>query len=248
MVRALVVASLFAAATAHAQAPGEVTEGDAAPPLAPPGMMMGPPNTPVDNPCACGGSSFVPVMQNRWAVGLSFGSLGIAPRDQPDNPSKFAIGGLSLRFRATLHLEIEASFAGGKEKLADGTDGTRQVDTSTLGLRYRFAAERPWNWWVMAGIGSLSITQQGATDQERQDARKPMGQLGIGIERRFRHFAINAELRSIGIGPDQNQPQTLMGGVASMTTNQPPPPQPQPAPSSQGQSGGTLTLGASYYF
>src|ERR1041385_1765481 len=89
----LVTVSLFVAATAYAQAPGEVA------PTAPP------PTT--DTSCGGGGDVHESVMANRWAVGLSIGSLGISPKDQPDNKTEFGVGSLSFRYRATLHLEIE---------------------------------------------------------------------------------------------------------------------------------------------
>ena len=228
-----IAAVILASATAYAQAPGETP--------------MAPPPAPEANPCGC--TAQIPVMANRWAVGLSVGSLSIAPKDTPDNKTEFAIGELSIRYRATLHLELELALAGGQQKLQDGTQGDLEVNTGLLGLRYRFAAERKWNWWVGAGIGGISVTPTGATDQERKDAQRPMGALSIGLERRWSQFALHAELRGFGVGQRQQDaappPQTMPVAVGSGTTMQPPPP---PPPSSPDLSGGMLTLGASYYF
>jgi len=234
---------LLVAATAHAQAPGEVApEG----PIAPPGMAA-----PVAaDPCAC--SAGIPVMANRWAVGLSVGSLSIAPKDQPDAKTEFGVGELSLRYRATLHLELELALGGGREKLQDGSQGALETNVAMLGLRYRFAAQRPWNWWLGGSFGSISVTRNGATDQEKQDAQRPLGALAIGIERRWQRFALQAELRGFGVGPSQNQAKATPVTVPAGTTmpggsTMPPPPPPPTAPSDQ-QSGGMLTIGASYYF
>jgi hypothetical protein len=227
---------LLVAATAHAQAPGDMTP-----------MAYGPGAGPSAVEPVVVASDAIPVMANRWAVGLSVGSLSIRPKDAPDNKTDFAIGQLSLRFRATYHLEIELALGGGQEKLQDGTQGDREVSTGELGLRYRFAADRRWNWWLGGGIGSLSVTPVGATDQQKQDAQLPMASLSIGIEHRWHQFALDAELRGFGVGPrDASAAPPKAMPVASGTTMMDPPP-PSPAPS-QDLSGGTFTIGASYYF
>jgi hypothetical protein len=254
--RALIAASLLTAATAHAQAPGDGMDGQ---PMGPGGYVgtIAPPSLapPVtgQNPCGGGcGGGYEPVMARRLAVGLAVGSLSLAPQDQPDAKSEFSISELSLRYRATLHLELEVALAGGREKLADGTQGDREVNAAVAALRYRFNPERAWNWWVMGGLGGISVTSSQATDQERKDAQRKLGELGVGIERRFRRFALHAELRAINVAEDQNQGQPVkttyvMPGSGGM---QPPPPPPPPGigmPSSA-QSGGQLTIGASFYF
>src|SRR5690348_14546158 len=117
MVRVLAIATVIAAfaATARAQAPGEMA------PAVPP-----PPPQFVAN---CGSSS-IDVMANRWAVGLSVGSLSTAPKDTPDDKTQFGIGELALRFRATPHLELELAVGGGREQLSDGTQGDAEIHTT----------------------------------------------------------------------------------------------------------------------
>jgi hypothetical protein len=241
MVRLFVLASLFVAATAHAQAPGEMAPG---------------------NPCgSCdGGAVHESYMAHRWSVGLSVGSLSVAPKANPDNKTEFGIGELALRYRATQHLELELALGGGREKLADGTQGDREANFGVLGARYRFNPGARWNWWVMGGLGGISVASQYASDQERKATERPMGQLGVGLERRFERFALQIELRGVGVGKRDNsndvQPATGAGGAPGMTTTKAgtpvPPPPPLPPPNGmnapEGQSGGQLTIGASYYF
>jgi hypothetical protein len=174
--------------------------------------------------------------------------VSIAPKDQPDNKTRFGLGELSLRFRATYHLEVELALGGGREQLEDGTQGSRETNIGMLGLRYRFAADRHWNWWLGGSVGSISVTQNGATDQEKHDAQRPMGSLAIGVEHRWSQFALQAELRGFGVGDPKNQDQVKAAPVETMpgSTTQPPPPT-MTAPSDQ-QSGGMFTIGASYYF
>lgn len=232
MVRVLALATVLVAftATARAQAPGEVAP--AAPAAAP-------------QVSCSGGSGPIDVMANRWAVGLSVGSLSVAPKDTPDNKTQFGIGELSLRFRATPHLEIEAAFGGGREQLSDGSQGQAEVHTGLIALRYRFSPEHEWNWWVMGGVGGFSVAPHGSTDQQFQDAQRPMGTFGFGIERRFSHFALQAELRAVGVGQNKDQPKTQPVMGTAQTTTMPPPPA---STAAQNLSGGALTIGASYYF
>src|SRR5882724_10152117 len=87
------------AATARAQAPGEY-EGQ---PLMPPGYVQ-------PQPVAIAAPAHESVMANRWAIGFAIGHLAVAPKDSPDpsaDKTEFGIGELSLRYRATLHLELE---------------------------------------------------------------------------------------------------------------------------------------------
>ena len=242
----LVLASLVIATTsAYAQAPGEMEDGDLAPPGMAPVTVVAP--TP-------------PVRQLRWSVGLNLGSMNVAPHMQPENKSEFSVGQLALRYRPWRHLEIELALGGGQEKLPDGTDGGRQLSQSVLALRYRFNPNRPWNWWLMAGMGSFAVTNDGASDQERNDATQSTLQFGVGLERRWHHFALQVEIRAVGVAP---QDQATSGGGDVMVTDVPPnsgtdtntgvmqPPKDPPTyttPSRDGWKGGQTTIGASYYF
>ena len=249
MVHRLVIASLFIGATAYAQAPGDPDmDGGYAP-----GQV-----TPVVTTNPCGGCPYAAamstprnVMATRFAVGLSIGSFTLAPQDSPDAKDQFAVGQLSLRYRATYHLELELALGGGQEKLMDGTDGDREVQMAAIGMRYRFAAAQNWNWWIMGAIGEVSIASKYAADTERQDQQRPMAELGIGLERRFNHFALQAELRAAGTGETRaehdNPPMVGIddGGMGGAVKG--PSPSDPAAPKDQ-LSGGTFTIGASYYF
>jgi hypothetical protein len=191
-------------------------------------------------------------MATRLAVGLSIGQFSVAPKAAPDAKSEFGIGQLSLRYRATYHLELELALGGGQEKLMDGSAGDREVQMAALGLRYRFAAAQNWNWWLMGAVGAVSIASKNADDIDRKNAQRPMGELGIGLERRFNHFALQAELRATGTG--QTQADRQMVGVTTVDPNgmkvTTPPPNPTGTPTSSTDqlSGGMFTIGASYYF
>jgi hypothetical protein len=192
-------------------------------------------------------------MANRWAVGLSIGHMSLAPKDTPDNKTEFGVGELSLRFRATLHLELELAVGGGRQTLSDGTQGDLEAHTGMLAARWRFAPEHRWNWWLMAGLGGMSVVQHDATNQQVNDGQRPMAEFGVGIERRFHHFALQAELRGIGVGPQNNSSATpTMATPPGPSTSTSPasistPPTMMSTPDDH-LSGGQLTIGASYYF
>lgn len=183
------------------------------------------------------------VMENRWSLGLSLGSMGLAPDHMHDNQTDFAVAELALRFRATPHLELAIDSGGGQESSRDNSND-RQFNSVMLAARYRFMPEAAWNWYVTGGFGAAAVAGHDATDQQRQDAVQPMGMLGVGVERRFEHFALQAELRGISLAryttttvdaPAMTTPAAMTTTTTTTTT--------VPA-----QSGGSLTVGLSYYF
>jgi hypothetical protein len=229
----LLVATLVLAgstATALAQTPGD-SYGDAS---GAPGMVSPQPSVIVTAPVRN-------VMADRWAVGLSIGGVTMAPDNTPDQQTQFNVGELALRFRATPHLELELAIGGGDEKLSDGSQGDTQLTMAALALRYRFAIESDWNWWIMGGLGQAVIDSKNVTDGMQIDAdTRPMVELGVGLEHRWDHFALQAELKAVGMGErkgyDQPVPVDASGAPIGRVTNQ------------DTQSGGALTIGASYYF
>jgi hypothetical protein len=188
-------------------------------------------------------------MANRWALGLSVGQMSLAPEAQPDSKTAFGIGELALRFRATRHLELALSVGGGREQLEDNQQGDLEVNTAVIAARYRFRPEAAWNWFVMGGIGGASVARHDATQEEREDATRPLGVVGVGIERRFRRFALQAEARAIGIGEPEGATDAMAKPPAASEPNAMAEAMTAPpAAPSQKQSGGALSIGLSYYF
>lgn len=167
------------------------------------------------------------VMDRRWSVSASLGSLGLrADRDGADNVS-FGMLELAGHFRIRAFVDVGLSIYGG---------GATKGELSTGGLyidgRYRFLAERPWNLWALLSLGVASAADKDGSD----DAKRGRGsvRVGFGVERRFRAFALHAELRLVGIG--ENKDFT----PAAITPND------EVAKSKL--NGGSLTLGGSFYF
>jgi len=237
----LVLASLFVAATAYAQAPGDYEEGTGAPGMATPVVVV--PTAP-------------PPPIRRWSVGLGFGSLSLAPHSAPDVETQYSVGQLAVRYLATRHLEIELAFGGGSEQLEDGQKGDREVSQGVLALRYRFSPGRTWNWWVMAGMGSLAVTHTEATKQERDLAEQSTLQFGAGLERRWSRFALQLEFRAVGVKAHDAADAMPVGGTltdAGGMTKTPEMPVPPPGTTTtndagDGMAGGQMVITGNYYF
>lgn len=229
----LACASLLFASTAFAQAPGEYGTASGAPGMSEPVHV--PPAPPPPKP-------------HRWSIGLGVGSLGLAPHDAPDMTTDFGVGQLAVRYRATHHLEIELAFAGGREQLGDH-EGDREVSQGVLALRYRFSPHRHWNWWLVAGMGSLAVTHVDASDDERESARQSTLQFGAGIEHRWERFALQLELRAVGVKANEAKAVPVVDSDVGMAV--PPPMFPSrdgTLTPGEGMSGGQLVLAGNYYF
>ena len=223
----------FGSATAHAQAPGETYYAQPPSETAPVAPVVVAPSH--RNP-----------MAHRWAIGLQIGGMGISQEDAPEDTS-FATGEINVRFRATRRLEIFLAFTGGRQQIdtADGEDreGDLAMDQVTLGARFNFRPAHRWNWYLMAGIGSTLIAHHETPEEVRDDLRRPHGMFGIGLERRWTHFALQAELRGISVGEHEDGAMTLPADGAPRD-----PGGADFAMSNEELGGGQFTLGASFYF
>lgn len=230
----VVLATLFAATTAYAQAPGDYyEEGTGAPGMSAP-VVVAPTPPPPPKP-------------RRWSVGLGVGSLSLAPHHAPDVETEYGVGQLAVRYLATRHLEIELAFAGGREKLDDGEEGDHEVSQAVLALRYRFSPGRRWNWWLMAGLGSLAVTPVEATKEQREYADQSTLQFGAGLERRWSRFALQLELRAVGVKAHDIEDMPVRGEV-TYPDGMPVPPDHAPTDAGDGMSGGQLVFSGNYYF
>jgi hypothetical protein len=238
----LVLASLFVASTSYAQAPGDYTEGTAAPEeaVAAPGMVA--PVVVAPTP--------PPPRPRRWSVGLGIGSLSLAPHSAPEVETEYGIGQIAVRYLATRHLEIELAFGGGTEKLEDGEEGNREVSQGVLAVRYRFSPGRRWNWWLMAGMGSLAVTEREASKEARDSAEQSTLQFGVGLERRWSRFALQLELRAVGVKAHDVEDMPVGGAITDGNSTMTPLPEKPPAPTSanDGMAGGQMVFSGNYYF
>lgn len=189
------------------------------------------------------------IMANRWSIGLALGQSTITNAMSPDAKTDFAIGELTLRYRLRPEWEAEVSLGGGNEKLSDGTQGDRMLTSATIGLRYHFRPADPWNWFLLAGVGGSAVASSTASDADRNAATRPHVQVGAGIEHRWTHFALQAEVRLTAMGEPQGYGDTSTPPVLVGTNDGNTAVRGDPASSTTNTaSAGQLTIGASYYF
>jgi hypothetical protein len=238
----LVLAPLVIASTAYAQAPGDYYGGDGGGYDGGGAPGMSPEVAPVPQPPP-------PPRIRRFSIGLGIGHASLAPHSAPDAKTEFDVGQLAIRYLFRRHLELELAFTGGSETLDDGSEGSKELSQAVLSLRWRFSPQRRWNWWLMAGMGSLAVTNVYATDEERDAAMQSTLQFGIGLERRWTRFAIQAEMRAVGVAKNEDmgdQPVQVDVPTNSMEPY-PYPPYTSPADTG-GKKGGQFAITANYYF
>jgi opacity protein-like surface antigen len=223
------LAPLLLASTAYAQAPGEMP-----PPLAQPVPLA--PNDPWT------------VMANRFSVGFSIGQSTVT--DNMQNKTDFSIGELALRYRLRPEWEAELIVGGGGQKNADGTSGDLQLTDVTLGLRYRFRPAEQLNWFLAAGIGASAIASSSASSDDRDNATRGHVQFGGGIEYRFTHFALQAEVRLTAMGQTkaENDAMSAAPTLSSAPSNVATPTPTATSTTNDNMTAGQVTVGASYYF
>jgi hypothetical protein len=228
MTTRLLAASIVLLPTiAFAQAPGEYYGGPSATPVVAPVVVVQP--TPEVSP-----------MADRFAIAVNVGGFSVAPEDAPEgSETKFSLAELQLRFRATRRLEILLAFAGGRQQLENDEEGDLAMDQVTLGLRFNFRPEHHWNWYLMAGFGSTLIAPHDTPEEARDDLRRGHAVFGIGLEHRWTHFALGAELRGVAVEEIEEMDRTLPVDSGK-----------EPASLMDGRElgGGQFTIGASYYF
>ncbi|MEO8701834.1 MAG: outer membrane beta-barrel protein [Kofleriaceae bacterium] len=234
----LVAPLLLASSSAFAQAPGEMEPSYSQPP---PTYAPAPPVA--ESPCNCGE---VNPMAHRFAVGINFGGYSVSAADTGDREAvdtDFRMAELSLRYRFTPHFELELLLSGGRQVLEDDSDGELAMGGATLAARYRFRPTRAWNWWLMGGLGGTVIERHDSTEEQRDNASRGHVAFGIGLERRFRQFAIHAELRGLALGERKDQEDMTV----PQTGTRPPIVNDDVRTTSE-LSAGQFTIGASMYF
>jgi hypothetical protein len=178
----------------------------------------------------------------RFGVGLHLASLAIASRDNPDaEPTHLGGGGIQLRYQVTRRWELELGFATLREQDAEGMPIGPVIHTGTVGALYHMRPGRRWDWYLLGAIGGMHVGEH--RDRDTNPGRA-MGQLGIGVERRWRRLGIGAELRAVGIAPDQTAVAQGATTPAARTEAPPPPTEDE----RRGDGGAQFSLAATYYF
>jgi hypothetical protein len=164
-------------------------------------------------------------MAHRLGIGLHMASLSLDDHSGAD-PTQYGGGGLIVSYRVSRRWELALSMDGYQ------SDGKADLHSGLIEARFHMMPHQRWDWYLLAGLGGLHEDTAGdGTDRGQM-------QLGVGVQRRFEHLSLSAELRAVGVGPIEN--------AAEM----PPIERTEPAPMmGDGKlGGGQFTLGAMYYF
>jgi len=173
-------------------------------------------------------SDAVPVMADPWAVDLAIGSLGLQPRATSADNTSFGVLELQGRYRIRPAIEVGLMLFGG------GSSGNLATSGLFADFRYRFMADRPWNLYALAGLGVVAAGDK--TDPSADQKGRGAFRVGAGIERRFRHFAVQAEVRVVGVASNSSAEMQSFVITQGWLLE------------SAKLGGGSLTLGAGYYF
>lgn len=167
------------------------------------------------------------VMDRRWAIGLSLGweNVTIQTADKP----KVTFGTLALagRFRIRPTMEVALALWGG------GTAGDIGLAAIFAEFRYRFYAERPWNFYALGSLGTVSVAQKMASSDEKKG--RGSLRLGVGGERRLGAFGLAADIGITAVGENKSAPDPVMPSTATQLSR-------------FGLGGAYLMIGVTYYF
>lgn len=184
-----------------------------------------------------------PARLPKWGIGLRATSMGLAPESDPEAQTQYGGGGLQIRYRIRPRWQLELAVEHFTEKLENGEDGTRHLDSVVLSASYHFRPYARWDWYVLAGLGGTSDGAPDISDEEREASRMGQVHVGAGVERRFRRFAIGAELRGVGMSPpDEAEAEADPAGAPTA------PAMTLPGARLEELSGGQLTIAGTYYF
>jgi hypothetical protein len=110
--------------------------------------------------------------------------------------------GIAGRWRVIPAVEVGAGLAFGTGTHDDAVVPPARVNLGMSLLyiegRYGFRAGHPWNVFALGGVGVASVSARGAGKTEGKG--RGMLRFGLGVERRFKSFAIDTTARAIVIG------------------------------------------------
>lgn len=153
-------------------------------------------------------------------------------RPIPRISSAWTGGGLHVRFRLTERwgLELTSETVTGQTK--DG-NFSRTANPVTLAAAYHLTPNRPWDFYLLLGLGSTAETVQ--IRENEQVFEEAHVHLGVGLEHRFGAFGVGVELRAVGLSmkPEEGDAKRYRGQVKG------------PIPTES--SGSQLNVVATYY-
>lgn len=170
--------------------------------------------------------------QQHWGVGFHATGLGLQSKADPEVKDDLGGAGIQGRYRLNARWELELAADHIQGERDDGLE--RDLRLMTLGAMFHINPQSQWDFSVVAGLGGA---REDVTQKNKGQAAFEHSQayLGVALERRFQHIAIEAQLRAVGL--HRNDEKLDGPDFAGLDV---------PVP--QQSSGGQLLLSACYYF
>jgi hypothetical protein len=124
------------------------------------------------------------VMDKRWSVAMSYGPATLRDGDgdgQLIEGYPYLFADMAVRYRVVASAELGVSLSGIAMREHGYNDGYVSANAD---VRFRFAAERAWNPFLLGSIGVATFGD---------DRAHMLVRAGAGLERRFRSWAFTAD-------------------------------------------------------
>lgn len=181
-----------------------------------------------------------PWQSHRFGLGLRLGGASVATAD-PEQPEDYSTLGLTARYRVSRRWEIELAVDHGQLDNGDGTMGPAEFSAGTISALLHLRPQARWDWYLLGGLGTSE--RRPYADSDWAEERSHLA-LGIGLERRFEHLVIGAELRGLAQPPAEEPVYYSQPEPASSSGIR----DPGPSGMATGSGAAQATLHATWYF
>jgi hypothetical protein len=145
------------------------------------------------------GLSAATARADEWAVGLRASAEHLTPDGDPDG---FDVGGggVLVRWRFWPHWGLEAALESVRSE-------TLRMDSLLVKIDLHLTPLSAWDAYVFVGAGGGN-----AYPAHAAEFKQSVVQLGVGLERRWEHLGIGAELAAVGRERKDVDPPAKAGG------------------------------------
>ncbi|MFO0577917.1 MAG: hypothetical protein U1A78_28240 [Polyangia bacterium] len=137
-------------------------------------------------------------------MGLRFSAIGISSQEVFGEKVSMMGAGLQLRFRNQGHWGFELGMDVLRANIGDGAFVRTSYPFSFAPMLYLFKnrPENHFNLYAVAGFGLMADDvklYEGSRQERRQQFWEVLGHVGGGAELRFKHLALFADIRALGM-------------------------------------------------
>jgi hypothetical protein len=165
-----------------------------------------------------------PAIAGEWGLGLRALAERVEPEGGGANGIDMAGAGLIVRWRISGLFGLELGLDGVRGEL-DGGAYVRETSAATLAATFHLTPRSRWDLYLLAGLGAatdkVSFLDAGGM-QVDEEIKETLLRLGGGVEFRWEHLGIGAELAGVAWfrndpdGPPATVPTRSGGGQFSL--------------------------------